>query len=708
MHTKIYINWMTCSSCVALNESSVIDIDWVNNIQINLSNWQADIDFDPNITNIENISQEIISNWFQVEFTQENSDIDESKKYLQKFKYSFILGLPVFSMMFVDTMIWYKLLWVDISMWIFLVLTFIVVFIFGLHFHISFFTKLKKLQFNMDSLVSLWTLSAFFYSFWVMFIDGEHVYFEAAVAIITLINLWKYFESKSKKTAGDAIGKLLELWVKQAHVIRWDSAILIDICDIVIWDIVQVFPGEKIPLDGIIIKWESSIDESMLTGESVPVEKIANSVVFWATINLDNYLEIKVTKKSEEGMLSQIVEMVNNAQSSKAPIQKLVDKISQIFVPIIITISIITFMSWYIVTWNSSQAILAAVATLVIACPCALWLTTPAAIMVATGSWAKKWILIKNAETLEKTKDIDIVIFDKTGTLTNGKPEISDIKNISWLELENKNIASSLANLSHHPLSKAIYWDNSEDLIGINNSEEIKWKWVTWEYNWKKYFLWNKKIFSEKLINSHIIELLNSLTSEWKTPVIFWNSDEILSIYELLDLPKKWVEDAIQQLYDMNIKTCMLTWDTQNTAKYIAKNIWITEVISEVMPVDKLEVIKKYQAEWMKVAFVWDGINDAPALTQADLSIAMWTWSDIAIESADIVLVWWNIEKVKSAIILSRKTLSIIKQNLFWAFLYNSIWIPLAAFWLLNPIFAAFAMSMSSVSVIMNSLRLKK
>lgn len=708
MNAKIYIKWMTCSSCVALNESSIKKIYWVNNIQINLSSWQANIDFNSNITDIEIISQEIISNWFWVEFTKKESDIDESQKYLQKFKYSFILGLPVFSMMFIDTMIWYKILGVDISMWIFLVLTFIIVFILWFHFHKSFFSKLKKLQFNMDSLVSLWTLSAFFYSSYVMFIEGEHVYFEAAVAIITLINLWKYFESKSKKTAWDAISKLLELWVKQAHVIRWDSTILTDIWDIKIWDIVQVFPGEKIPLDGIIIKWESSIDESMLTGESIPLEKTLNYEVFWATINLDNYLEIKVTKKSKDGMLSQIVEMVNNAQSSKAPIQKLVDKISQIFVPIIIWISIITFISWYIISWDSSQAILAAVATLVIACPCALWLATPAAIMVATGSWAKQWILIKNAETLEKTKDIDIVIFDKTGTLTNGKPEISDIIHISWIETENKNIASSLAKLSHHPLSKTIYWNNSENIINFISSEEIKWKWLSWEYNWKKYFLWNKKIFSEKLMTSHILELLDTLTSEWKTPVIFWNSDEILSIYGLLDLSKKWVKNVIQQLHEMNIKTCMLTWDTKNTAEYIAKNIWINVVISEVMPADKLEVIKKYQSEWKKVAFVWDGINDAPALTQADLSIAMWTWSDIAIESSDIVLVWWNVEKVQSAIKLSRKTLSIIKQNLFWAFLYNSIWIPLAAFWLLNPIFAAFAMSMSSVSVIMNSLRLKK
>jgi Cu+-exporting ATPase len=265
-----------------------------------------------------------------------------------------------------------------------------------------------------------------------------------------------------------------------------------------------------------------------------------------------------------------------------------------------------------------------------------------------------------------------------------------------------------LAKLSHHPLSKSIFNNNKESLININSSEEKKWKWIIWNFDWKIHFLWNKKIFSDKLISPDIIKLLDWLTSEWKTPVIFWNTEEILTIYWLLDLPKQWVENVIKQLHDMNIQTCMLTWDTEKTAKYIAQNIGITDVIAEVMPADKLEIIKKYQWEWKKVAFVWDGINDAPALTQADLSIAMWTWSDIAIESADIVLVWWNIEKVQTAICLSRKTLTIIKQNLFWAFLYNSIWIPLAALGLLNPIFASFAMSMSSVSVIMNSLRLKK
>lgn len=708
MNKKIYIKWMTCSSCVALNENSVSDLDWVNSIQINLSNSQANIDFDENIITLEQLISAIESNWFTVENNDNIKEDDESKKYFRKFILSFILSVPVFSMMFIDTMVGKVYFWVDISMWIFSLLTFVVVFIFWSHFHSSFFKKLLKLQFNMDSLVSLWTLAAFFYSFWIMFIPGEYVYFEAAVAIITLINLWKYLESKSKKTAWDAISKLIELWAKQAHVISWNKIILKNIEDIEVWDTIKVFPWEKIPLDGKIINGKSSIDESMLTGESIPVEKSINSEVFWATINLDNYLEITVTKQSKDGILSQIIEMVNNAQSSKAPIQKMVDKISQIFVPIIILISIITFISWYILTGNLSQAVIVAVATLVIACPCALGLATPAAIMVATWSWAKKWILIKNAETLEKTKDIDIIIFDKTGTLTYWKPEISDIININSDEKNNISIASSLAKLSHHPLSKSIINTYKDKTLEIKNSEELKWKWVLWEYSWDRYYLWNKKLFSKSALTQVIINHLDGIAKEWKTPVIFWKHDEILLIFWMLDQPKKWVDNEIVKIHNLWIETCMLTWDTSNTANYIAQNIGITNVIAEVMPADKLDIIIKYQQEWKKVAFVWDWINDAPALTQADLSIAMWTGSDIAIESADIVLVWWDIKKVQTAIWLSRRTLNIIKQNLFWAFLYNSIWIPLAALWLLDPIFASFAMSMSSVSVIINSLRLKK
>ena len=706
---------MTCSSCVSFNESVIWELNGVKSVQINLSNSQAIIDFDKNIISLDKIIWEIQNNWFSTEkiWTDVNRNHSENKnqetkKHFNKFLYSLIFSLPVFSMMFVDTMLGKMYFWADISMWIFALLTAIVVFVFWYHFHISFFKKLIKAQFNMDSLVSLGTLAAFFYSIVVMFIPWEHVYFEAAVAIITLINLWKYLEFKAKNKAGDAISKLMELWAKKALRVINNTKELVNIDEIKAWDIISVPAGEKIPLDGVIIEGESSIDESMLTGESLPVWKNIDDEVFWATINIDSHILIRVTKSSENWTLSQIIELVNSAQSSKAPIQKMVDKISQIFVPVIIFISIVTFIVWYLISWDISSALVASVSTLVIACPCALWLATPAAIMVGTWIGAKNWILIKNAEALEKTKEIDVVVFDKTGTLTYWKPEVVDI-----LEFDSdtniKQIAASIAQYSHHPLSQSIFKKYKEENI-LNNikTQEIKWKWMCSIIDWKEIYLWNKKLFSEDALKKVQNNDFFSLSRQWKTPVYIWEKNKIYGVIFLLDIEKKGVEHTLKKLKELWIKTIMLTWDTKDTAEYIWNKIWIDKITAEVLPEDKLKLLKDEQLKGQKVAFVWDGINDAPALVQADLSIAMWTWSDIAIESSDIILVQWDLWKVVSAIELSRKTLSIIKQNLFWAFLYNSIGIPLAAFWLLNPVFASFAMSMSSVSVLTNSLRLKK
>jgi Cu+-exporting ATPase len=317
-------------------------------------------------------------------------------------------------------------------------------------------------------------------------------------------------------------------------------------------------------------------------------------------------------------------------------------------------------------------------------------------------------MLIKNAETLEKTKDIDVIVFDKTGTITNGKPNITNIITYWIQESELFDISKSLAKLSNHPLSKCISNNLKWKILDIQDFEEIKWKWIIWKIKGTLYKLWNKKLFKEELFNKKIKLEIDKLSKDWKTPIIFWSEIEILWMIGLLDTKKAWANNLIKELYKMNIEVVMLTWDTKTTAEYIAKDLKIKNVIAEVMPEDKLNHIKRLQNWNQKVAFVWDWINDAPWLVQSDLWIAMWTWSDIAIESSDIVLVKWNLEKVVSSIELSRKTLSIIKQNLFWAFVYNSIWIPLAAFWILNPMFAAFAMSMSSVSVISNSLRLRK
>jgi len=707
MKKKFKIEWMTCASCVTVNQNSLNDLEGVISISINLATNMANIEFDETKMSFPDIKKDIESNGFKVNEKLENqSEEKKDNKILKRFIFSAIFSLPVFSMMFWEFMTWISFFWVDLIMYIYAFLSFIVVFVFGWHFHKSAFKSLLKKHFTMDSLVSLWTLTAFIYSVIAMFFDGLLVYFEAAVAIITLINLGKYLEHRAKTKAWDAIWKLLELWAKKAYVLSWEKGVEKDIDDIKVWEIIVVKAWEKVALDGIIITWSANIDESMLTWESIPVYKEKWSECFGWTINLDGSIHIKVTKTNSEGTLASIISLVNDAQSSKAPIQHLADRVSWIFVPTIIVISIITFISWYIVSWNISDAIIAAVATLVIACPCALWLATPTAIMVWTWVGAKNGILIKNAETLEKTKDIDAVVFDKTGTLTNGKPEVTEVIAFKKTEEEFIRLAKSLSSLSHHPLSKSIA--NYRDEIkkwDVENFEEIKGKWICGSISWEHIKLGNRKLFQN--ISDEVDAQIDKLTIKWKTPIIVWSDTEIFWLISLLDVPKENVKQTIDKLHSMNIEVIMLTWDTKNTAEFIGTQIWIDTIISEVMPEDKLEVIKKIQSENKKVAFVWDGINDAPALTQSDLAIAMWTGSDIAIESSDIVLVKWNLEKVVSSIHLSRQTLRIIKQNLFWAFIYNTIWIPLAAFGILSPIFASFAMSMSSVSVISNSLRLK-
>lgn len=708
MQKKILIKWMTCASCVSLNQNSLSHLKWVSKVAINLATNMANIDYDEKIIDFSEIKNTIEANGFSTdENIEQNKTEKKDNKVLNRFIFSLVFSIPVFSMMFWEFMIWVSYFGVDLLMYIYWLLSTIVVLWFGWHYHSGAFKALKKMHFNMDSLVSLGTLTALIYSVIAMFFMWYEVYFEAAVAIVTLINLWKYLEAKAKSKAWDAIAKLLELWAKKAFVIIGENTIEKDIDDIKEWDIIFVRPWEKIALDWFIINWSATVDESMLTGESIPVYKEIWSECFWWTINLDWNINIKVTKTNSNWTLANIIKLVDNAQSSKAPIEHLADTISGIFVPVIIVISIITFITWYLITGDISASIVPAVAALVIACPCALWLATPTAIMVWTWVWATHWILIKNAETLEKTKDIDVIVFDKTGTLTNWKPEVTDIISISKTKEELTLLSKSLSIWSHHPLSKSIAnYDKELQVLEVVNFEEIMWKWIVWEINWTIVKLWNKKLFG--VLNKEVLNEIDKLTNNGKTPIIVWSENEIFGVIWLLDLPKLWVEKIIDRLHKKWIKVVMLTWDTNATANYIWKQIGIDQIISEVMPWDKLDIIVDLQSKWNKVAFVWDGINDAPALTQADLSIAMWTWSDIAIEASDIVLVSGNLEKVVTSIDLSRRTLSIIKQNLFWAFIYNSVGIPLAVLWILNPIFASFAMSMSSVSVVTNSLRLKR
>ncbi|MFC1655805.1 heavy metal translocating P-type ATPase [Patescibacteria group bacterium] len=709
IHLKI--TGMTCGSCAKLNESAVLEVKGVKNAQVNIANNKAQVEFDEKTTNIEEIIKAVEhAGYGAYEITGKTIDMgketmEETKTARNRFIGAAIFTVPVFSMM-----IWPELL----PMWVYALLTAIVVFVFGFHFHRNAAKKLIHFTSNMDSLVSLGTLSSLFYSVWAMF-TGHHVYFEAAAAIITLINLGKWLEAISKGKASNALKKLLELGAKNARVIRDGKEIEIPLEEVKVGDVLHVKAGEKIPLDGKIISGEASLDESMLTGESIPADKKEGDDVFGATLNENGNLKIEVTKIKGDTVLSRIIQMVEEAQMSKAPIQKLSDKVASIFVPTVIIIAVITFTVWMLFTGDIDSSILPAVAVLVIACPCALGLATPTAIMVGTGVGAKKGILIKNGETLEKSNKIDVVIFDKTGTLTEGKPKVTDLVPFDFPEEKLLKISYSLSKMSSHPLSQAIAKFGEKknspkaDLVDF---KEIRGKGVvaSCKEHKTKLSLGNEKIIAENNIeiSDNHRKAVNKLSEEGKTPIFVSHGDKLIGILGLMDTIKEDSKKAVESLKTMNIEIIMITGDNKIAAQAIAKELNIENVIAEVLPEHKAKEIKRLQDEGKKIAFVGDGINDAPALAQSDLGVALGTGTDVAIETGNIVIMQGSPAKVYTAIKLSQRTFSAIKQNLFWAFIYNIIGIPIAGFGLLSPVFASFAMSMSSVSVITNSLRVKR
>lgn len=716
------ISGMTCASCAKLNEDAMLSVKGVSSASVNIATNKAVVEFDETQTDLKQIIKAIEKAGYSAKEADGHDhdhaameDQEEGARAQKRFIGSAILTLPIFSMMFLpDPRLGIEFFGADLLMWIYAALTAVVVFVFGWHFHSSAGKKLLHLGFNMDSLVSLGTLTAFGYSVWAL-LAGQHVYFEAAAAIITLINLGKWLEARSKGKAGQALQKLLELGVKKARVIRNEKEIEIPIEEIKVGDILHVKAGEKIPLDGVIQSGEAALDESMLTGESMPVSKKSGAEVFGATINQNGNLKIQVKKIGADTILAQIIKMVEAAQGSKAPIQKLVDKIAGIFVPIVMTIALITFLIWYFTTGAVGASVIPAVAVLVIACPCALGLATPTAIMVGTGTGAKNGILIRNGETLEKSNKIDVVVFDKTGTLTEGKPQVTDIIPFDFPEERLIKVAYSLAKLSHHPLSQTITQlgeSKKIDSAKLLKFKEISGQGVSAECQEHKTAL---RLGNEKLMQAGKIEVttaaqstIQRLSAAGKSPLLVSHGKQLIGALGLMDTAKADSQETIRKLNKLGVETVMISGDNQKTAQAIADKLGIKKVIAEVLPQDKAQEVQKIQQGQKKVAFVGDGINDAPALAQADLGIAMGTGSDIAIETGNIVLMQGSPAKVFSAIRLSQRTFSVIKQNLFWAFIYNIIGIPIAALGLLNPIFASFAMSMSSVSVVSNSLRIKK
>lgn len=626
-------------------------------------------------------------------------------KIATRFWTSFILSLPMLIEMIVHPLTGWML---PGGSWTMLILTTIIMLISAKPFVTSAWAAFKKHHSNMDTLVALGTLTTYLYSIYAMF-TNKPVFFETAAFVITFVLLGQLLEEKMRSNASSAMGKLIKLGAKSALVKRKNHFVKLPVEQVVKGDLIQVMPGQKIPVDGKIVSGTSAVDESMVTGESMPAQKGVGDKVIGATINQNGSFVFEAQKVGNDTMLAQIIDIVKKAQNSHAPIQKLTDKVANIFVPTVLIIAIVTFIVWYVfLNKDVATALNFAVAVMVIACPCALGLATPTALMVGTGRGAKMGILIKNGEILEAANSLDTIVFDKTGTITKGKPVVTDVVGNRKEVLQ---IAASLEQLSEHPLAPAIL--AAADKAGIatvtvNNFKAIEGRGISGQIDGKAAFVGKPTSDS-----SVFIKKIATLQKEAKTVVAVSLNGKVVGLIAIQDIPKENAKLAITEIKKQGLKPVMLTGDNKQVAQAIAKQVGIDQVISEVLPIDKAEEIKKLQLQ-QKVAFVGDGINDAPALTQADVGIAMGSGTDVAIEAGGIVLIKNDLEDVVRALKLSQKTFKRIKLNLFWAFIYNILGIPVAAGLFsgigltLSPEFAGLAMAFSSLSVVISSVLLGK
>jgi len=739
----IPIAGMTCAVCAQRIEKALVKIDGVSKVSVNFATEKATVEYDPQKTKLSVIKQTIQNLGYKALDIEKKNAVDEDKLRKEreirilwtKFIVSASFGIPLLYLA-MGSMVW----WLPFPIPSFLnsmqyPLTYaltqialtIPVIIAGYKFYTVGYKALIQRSPNMDSLIAIGTTAAVLYSVYSTyqiiignFMAVEGLYFETAGVIITLILLGKSLEAVSKGKTSEAIKKLMGLAPKTAIVIQDGKEIELPIDEVEIGDVILVKPGEKIPVDGVVLEGNTAIDESMLTGESMPVDKKAGDKVYAASINKNGLIQFKVTKVGSDTALAQIIKLVEDAQGSKAPIAQMADIVSGYFVPIVFAIAVIAFLAWLLTGHSFVFSMTIFISVLVIACPCALGLATPTAIMVGTGKGAEYGILIKGGEALESTHKINTIVFDKTGTITEGKPAVTDIlptNNISRERL--LQIAASGEKGSEHPLGEAIVRGAAKEnlqLIKLDNFEAIPGHGIEVEIDDIKILIGNRKLMEVRNISLEELEIeADRLASEGKTPMYIAMDGKISGIIAVADVVKESSAKAIKKLQEMGIEVAMITGDNRRTAEAIAKQVGIDRVLAEVLPEDKSNEVKKLQAEGKKVCMVGDGINDAPALVQADIGIAIGSGTDVAIESADIVLMKSDLMDVATAIHLSKSTIRNIKQNLFWAFGYNVAGIPIAAGVLflfhgplLNPILAAAAMSLSSVSVLTNALRLKK
>jgi len=717
----LLIEGMTCAACSTRVEKVLNRLDGVSKASVNLSTNKALVEFPSGAVDVETMIRAVEKAGYKAELEVER-DVDREKELREKeikslktsFIVSAILSIPLFSAMF------FHMAGTDNTLsnilnngWFQLVLATPVQFIIGYRFYRGAYNSLRGGGANMDVLIAMGTSAAYFYSLYNLLNGIHEYYFESSAVIITLILLGKTFEAVAKGKTSEAIKKLMGLQPKTARVVRDGQEMDIAIEKLEIGDIIVVRPGERVPVDGVIVEGHSSIDESMLTGESIPVDKTVGDQVVGATINKFGSFKFEAKKIGKDTVLAQIIKLVEEAQGSKAPVQRLADKISGIFVPVVVGIALVTVLGFSLIGNNFNTGLINAVAVLVIACPCALGLATPTAIMVGTGKAAENGILIKSGEHLERAHQMDTIIFDKTGTITKGEPEVTDILAFNGIdEDEILRIAASVEKVSEHPLGQAIVKyaeDKDITLVDTDSFMSLSGKGLRAGFEGKDIYIGNRRLMKENNIDLTGFENeMLRLEEEGKTAMLLSIDGVISGIIAVADKIKETSLEAIKELKAMDLDVYMITGDNERTAKAIAREVGIDNILADVLPENKAEVVEDLKSQGRHVGMVGDGINDAPALAAADVGFAIGTGTDVAMEAADITLMRGDLNGVVTAIRLSHRTMKTIKQNLFWAFFYNSVGIPFSALGFLNPMVAGAAMAFSSVSVVTNSLRLRR